>query len=188
MTIPISKLVVAMILLASAATFDGEYAAGQDSYNLGHYDDAVAHFTKARALDPSKPGPVRWLGRTERAMKKWDACLADALAALRMAPGSPLCAEVRKDVEACRAGLGRPAFSGTLREGQGALEVLSDTEGAMVLVDGIRKGATPIDPLPLNTGVHTVRLTRDGYAPGETTVEVVEGVVIDATIQIAHTH
>ncbi len=179
------RTISALVLIAAArGAFDAAYEAGQDAFNLGKYDDAWRHFLKARELAPDKPGPYRWLGRTARVRREWQDCLAYSLDALRMHPTSKQAPEVRKDVAACRAGLGRPAFAGTLHAGQGAVAVIADVDGASVSVDGIAKGRTPLEPVPLATGHHTVRVDGKGLAPVERPVDVLEGVVIDVEIAL----
>jgi hypothetical protein len=175
---------VAVALAAAGAAFDAAYEAGQDAFNLGKYDDAWRFFLKARELAPDKPGPYRWLGRTARVREQWQDCLAYSLDALRMHPASKQAPEVRKDVAACRAGLRRPAFAGTLRAGQGALAVIADVEGAAVTVDGIAKGRTPLDPVPLVTGHHSLRVETKGLAPQELPIDILEGVVVDVEVAL----
>ncbi|HKA89062.1 MAG TPA: PEGA domain-containing protein [Haliangiales bacterium] len=172
------------LLAAARGAFEAAYEAGQDAFNLGKYDEAWAHFLKARELAPDKPGPYRWLGRTARVRENWRECLAYALDALRMHAASKQAPEVRKDVAACRAGLGRPAFAGTLHRGQGALAVIADVDGASVTVDGIAKGRTPMDPVPLVVGRHTLRVEMKGVAPRELPVDILEGVVIDVEVAL----
>src|SRR5215470_12305510 len=92
-----------VLLAAARGAFEIEYEAGHEAF---------AHFLKARELAPDKPGPYRWLGRTARVREKWQECLGYALDALRMHPTSKSAPEVRKDVAACRAALGRPALAG----------------------------------------------------------------------------
>jgi PEGA domain-containing protein len=171
-----------LVAVAGGGKFMAEYQAGIDAFNLAHYDEAWRRFSRARDLEPGKPGPWRWLGRTARVLERWEECLVAARRALVLAPRSPLAPEVRADVDRCRAALGRPPYRGRLAAGQGALAVIADVEGARVLVDGIEKGITPIEPVPLNVGVHVVRLAHDGYPTAELRVDVIDGVVSDAVI------
>jgi hypothetical protein len=184
-----------IVVLAVAATgFAGEpsreqkfrvaWEAGQDAFNLGKYPEARRHFQRARDLAPTRPGPHRWLGRVARVLEDWDACIESGTTAVRLKPDSSQTAEVRKDLDACREALGRPLFTRPLAHGQGALAVLADVEGAAVTVDGIAKGPTPVEPMPLNKGSHKVRLLAEGVAPVELEIEVVPGIVVDAIVTL----
>jgi tetratricopeptide (TPR) repeat protein len=176
-------LLVPAIALARSS-FDKHYEAGQDAYHLGKLEEASAAFAKARDLSPDKPGPWRWLGRTARARKQWDECLEAAIQALRLSPRSRYSAEVRRDVEACRAALGRPPFDGKLGADQGAIHVpISVNLGELrVTVDGLSRGAPPV-VFPVNAGKHRVELapTRGG-APVQVWVDVLPGIVHDVTV------
>jgi tetratricopeptide (TPR) repeat protein len=178
-----SSALFLLLLTGSAAAkptpFERAYEAGQDAYHLGRLDEAAAHFARARDLAPDKPGPWRWLGRTDRARKRWDECLEASIRALRIAPRSPHAAEIRLDVEACRAGLGRPPYPGKLGPEQGAIHV--PQADFRVVVDGISRGAPPI-VFPINAGLHTVELVpavANGPSKVQLSVDVVPGVVHD---------
>jgi hypothetical protein len=184
-----------LLILALATTgFAGEpsreqrfraaWEAGQDAFNLGKYPEARRHFLRARDLAPSRPGPHRWLGRVARVLEDWEACVESGTTAVRLKPDSPQTAEVRKDVDACREALGRPAYGRPLAGSQGALAVLADVEGAVVTVDGIAKGPTPVEPMPLNKGLHHVRLVAEGLPPAEVEIEVIPGIVVDAIVLV----
>jgi hypothetical protein len=175
--------VIVVVGRAVAGTdFDRAYEAGQDAFNLAHYHEAELEFSRARDLMPRLPGPWRWLGRTLRVLEKWDACVAASTQAVRLRPGSPLVPEVKKDIDSCRAALGRPAYDRRLPAGQGALAVVTDVVGAPIVVDGIAKGATPLAPMPLLAGRHLVRMMGSAAEPEvlEATVEVIPGIVVDA--------
>ncbi len=172
--------------------FDEAYNKGQDNYNLGKYDDAWIEFSKARDLDPSKPGPWRWLGRTARAQQKWRECVDSSTQALRLSPRdaqqkitSQYAKDMRQDIDRCRAALGLPAYDGDIPEGQGAAAVIANVEGAAVAIDGIKKGATPLAPIPLQPGKHRVRLERKGYLPADAEVDVVPSIVVDVPVELA---
>ena len=169
-------------LAFARSAFDRHYEAGQDAYHLGKLEEAQAAFSKARDLEPDKPGPWRWLGRTARARKEWEQCLEAAIQALRLSPRSRYAAEVRRDIEACRAGLGRPAYEGKLGAGQGAIHVpLSPIYGDMrVAVDGIKRGAPPI-VFPVNVGKHVVEMVSEkgSVPPVQVSVDVLPGIVHD---------
>jgi serine/threonine-protein kinase len=55
------------------------------------------------------------------------------------------------------------------------LRIETDPSGAQVVVDGADAGTTPVAVGSLAPGLHVVRVTRDGYAPAELSVELVDG-------------
>ncbi len=55
--------------------------------------------------------------------------------------------------------------------GIGMVAVFSDPPDARVSVDGKPQGLTPLE-IPLQTGPHAIRLTKPGFQPAETTVQV----------------
>jgi hypothetical protein len=182
-----SSLAWPLLLLCATAgaqpkknAFDVEWEAGQDAYNLGKYEQARRHFTRARDLEPRRPGPHRWLGRVARVQERWEECIGSATTAVRLRPDSPQVPEVRKDLDACRSALGRPLYGRPLAVNQGALAVLADAEGAQVSVDGIDKGPTPLEPVPLVQGRHKLRVA--GARTVELEVEVIPGIVVDAVV------
>src|SRR5688572_8956098 len=172
--------------------FDEAYNKGQDNYNLGKYDDAWIEFSKARDLAPDKPGPWRWLGRTARAQQRWRECVVSSTQAMRLSPRnaeqkitSQYAKDMREDIDRCRAALGLPAYDGDIPEGQGAAAVIANVEGAAVTIDGLKKGATPLAPIPLQPGKHRVRLERKGYLPADAEVDVVPSIVVDVAVDLA---
>ncbi len=186
-----------MLFAAAAAAdarpptqFDAAYQSGQDLFHLGKYAEARAAFEKARALAPRLPGPHRWLGRVARVTERWDDCVASATEAVRLRPDSPLVPQVREDLDACRAALGRPGYVKKLAAGQGALAIIVDAAaadaGARIFVDGIDRGAAPVAPFPLNAGRHRVRMTRGarGETTADTAVDVVPGIVTDVVLEV----
>jgi tetratricopeptide (TPR) repeat protein len=184
------RCVLLVVLLGAAPAgadrdrFQASWEAGQDAFNLGKYAEARRHFRRARELKPELPGPHRWLGRVSRVLEDWEDCVASATTAVRLKPASPQTAEVKKDLDACRSALGRPEYGRPLREGQGALAVIADVDGAAVTVDGIAKGPTPLEPVPLNGGRHVLRVAADGHAPLSIDVEIVPGITVDAIVKL----
>ena len=68
------------------------------------------------------------------------------------------------------AGLPAPA-------GAGSIEIVTDQPGAEAMVDGARVGRTPVRVDGLAAGVHRVQVTREGGAPSNRDVTVVDGQV-----------
>jgi tetratricopeptide (TPR) repeat protein len=170
---------------AAQAGFDEAWNKGQDFFNLGKYDEARVEFDKARGFSPRLPGPWRYLGKIAKIQERWQDCVDGYTEAIRLKPDSNNADEVRTDLEICRSSLGRPSFAGTLPKGFGALGVTASVEGARVEVDGIGKGATPLLPVPLVSGKHTVKVEKDGYLPMQLEVDVVVTIVVDVEVQLS---
>jgi tetratricopeptide (TPR) repeat protein len=179
-----SAALVGAVGAAHADGFDEAWNKGQDLFNLGKYGEARAQFEKARELDPTKPGPWRYLGRIAKIQERWEDCARAATTAVKLNPTSPNAPEVRKDLDECRRALGRPPYPGAVPDKQGGLAVIANVEGASVLVDDIKKGATPLDPFPVLPGKHKITVERRGYLPVTLEIEVVETVVVDVDVTL----
>jgi hypothetical protein len=76
-----------------------------------------------------------------------------------------------------------------LQASVGAVEVRDAPPGAHVTIDGVERGATPLEaPVRLSAGAHLVRITSDGFLPYETRVDVVgRGIAIVSAKLVAVT-
>jgi hypothetical protein len=61
-----------------------------------------------------------------------------------------------------------------IRPSLGAVDVLAEP-GGLVVVDGRPRGRTPLHRVRLTAGPHQVTVSRDGFSPFQTTVEVAAG-------------
>jgi hypothetical protein len=57
----------------------------------------------------------------------------------------------------------------------GAIVVSTRVTGARVIVDGRERGATPLPPVRVSAGSHSVRVFQEGYLPFDTKVDVAGG-------------
>jgi len=134
----------------------------------GDYDGALARFQEAYDLVPSANIHYDFglayvgLGRSADALEAFERFLAEA-------PDAPPAA--REKAEANRRGL-RPRVA--------ALTITTDFGGAEVLVDGRRRGTTPLPrPLYVEPGSHQFAARRPGGAPGPAqVVEVAAGAAL----------
>lgn len=182
--------VAALVVLVGVALAQGkplarEFQAGVDAYRLGEYEQARLHLEKARTLDPSLPGPHRFLAAVARAQERHAECVRHATAALEAAPQSREAPDTRKLHEECRIADGRPPFRGTWGQG-GALAVVAREQGAAAFVqvrlDGRPIGSTPLAPRALAAGSYEL-------AVGERVVraQVWAGIVTDVEVELAAT-
>jgi hypothetical protein len=187
----VGRLAVALVVIAAARVVAAqpapeltrEFQAGVDAYRLGKYDEARAHLEKARALDPSLPGPYRFLAAVAQAQSKWQECIDDARAAVAANPRSQEIADTRKLHDACRLAAGRAPFRGELGD-SAALAVIANVPGATVLVGGIDYGGTPIEPRAIATGPIDVVIKKDGWKTQTVNVEALGGIVTDVVVEL----
>lgn len=176
---------LASVALAQPKALAREFQAGVDAYRLGEYDVARAHLEKARALDPSLPGPHRFLAALAKAQQRYGECVRHATTALEVAPQSREALDTRKLHDECRIADGRAPFRGTWGEG-GALAVVAREQGSAAFVqvrlDGKPIGSTPLSPRALAVGSYELTVgTRVVRA------QILAGVVTDLEIELSAT-
>jgi tetratricopeptide (TPR) repeat protein len=163
-----------------------EFAAGVDAYRLGKYDAALAHLRKAEAIDPTLPGPHRFLAAVAQAQRRWADCVAETRRALQLNPRSQQLAETRKLHDDCRLADGRPSYRGELGD-SAALAVTANVAGATVRIAGLRYGGTPLAPRRLKPGVVQLDVDKLGYLPVRVAVDLLPGIVTDVAVELEPT-
>ena len=183
------RWLLALLLLARGAAAQPaeptkELQAGIDAFRLGRLDEAKAHLEKARALDPKRPGPHRFLGAVAQAQHQWPECIEHARKALEIVPRSlEELVDTRKLVEACRVAAGRAPSPQDLGDGA-AIAVTTNITGATVKINGLTYGGTPIAPRPITAGMLEVELDKPGYKPVKTTANALPGIVTDVVVDL----
>ncbi|HUQ05472.1 MAG TPA: PEGA domain-containing protein [Kofleriaceae bacterium] len=163
--------------------FTKEFQAGVDAFRLGQYDEAIKHLDAAAKLEPSLPGPHRFLAAVAQAQSRWNDCITASRKAIELNPNSSEIAATRKLHDACRESDGRPMFSGEYGTG-GALSVTANVAGATVSVDGLKYGATPLTPRAFALGEVTVEATKSGWKSASGKTKVLPGVVTDLELTL----
>ena len=161
------------------AAFDQLYQAGIDAYHLGDHRRARTLFEKARALHPELPGPHRQLAAVAFAQGRFADCVAAARKAVEVKPVSELSQQVRSLHEECRQALRRAPLRAALEPDQGALAVTSSVDEAIVVVDGLTVGPTPLEPRPVAARALEVEVRGVGHLPARARASVVAGLVTD---------
>lgn len=163
--------------------FTKEFQAGVDAFRLGQYDEATKHLEAAAKMEPSLPGPHRFLAAVAQAQSRWDDCVTSSRKAIELNPNSSEIAATRKLHDACREADGRPLFSGEYGTG-GALSVTANVAGATVTVDGLKYGATPMPPKAFALGEVTVTASKSGWKTAEGKTVILPGVVTDIELTL----
>jgi hypothetical protein len=182
--------VVLVVLCATALAqkihpdFQKEYDAGVDAYRLGHYDEARTHLEAAKALEPTLPGPWRFLAAVAQAEGKWPECVESAREAIRLNPQSREIAATREVHDKCREGWGKPAYTGDYDDGTGAISVTADQAGAAVEINGLAYGATPTPPRTLAIGEVEVTVSKAGFVKASRKVLVLPAIVTDVDVAL----
>lgn len=183
------SVVVSFALLLSITTaraedkFKREYEAGVDAYRLGKLDEARARLEKAAALNPTLPGPHRFLAAVAQAQERFEDCIAKARHAIELNPRSTEIADTRKLHDACRSSAGRAAFRDELGDGA-AIAVLTSVPGATVTISGLGYGGTPLAPRRIKAGTHEVAVEKSGYRPARASVNALPGIVTDVIFEL----
>ena len=73
----------------------------------------------------------------------------------------------------------------SLRELVGTIEIRSKVDGAQVAIDGRERGTTPVVPLRIAAGTHSVRVFKQGFSQFEERVDVAGGQtrVVEPTLE-----
>ena len=176
---------VLLLLLLAASPEQKEvarrlFAEGEIAYNRGEYPLAEAKFRAAAQSDPDLPGPARMLGLTLRAEKNCKEAITWFQAYLKLQPQGKWAPAVKQQIELCRQQLGLPALGNlSPQQGTGVLVVSTNLDSVTIKIDGLLRGVTPVEPLQVAPGKHTVLLYRQCYVPQTHTVDVIEGQVVD---------
>src|SRR5262245_6861476 len=163
------------------------FAEGEIAYNRGEYPLAEAKFRAAAQADPDLPGPARMLGLTLRAEKSCKEAIAWFQKYLKLQPQGKWSPAVKQQVELCRKELGLPAL-GNLQpqQGTGILVVVTNLDGAIIKVDDLQRGVTPVEPLQVAPGRHAVLIYKQCYVPRTESVDIYEGQVADIKVELLH--
>ena len=162
MLLRVTVLVLALSAVAAAGPspeLTRAFQAGVDAYRLGKLDEARRQLERARQLDPTLPGPHRFLAAVAQAEGRWQDCIDLARNAIELNARSKELADTRKLVEACRRSAGRAAHPEPLGE-RAAIAVTTSVPGATVTIGGLAYGGTPLAPRTIPAGTHEIELAR----------------------------
>lgn len=148
---------------------------GNALLQAGDNERALEFFLRSRAVVASVPNTLNAaialdrLGRFDEALEMYERLVTELSSSLE-----------DDDKRAVAAAMS------TLRRKVGSLDVAANVEGTLV-VDGRKRGTLPLtSPVRVLPGRHVVRVLKDGYAPGEGTVEVGAGATqtVDIRLQV----
>jgi len=151
---------------------------------LGNYAKAIALYQQALRLVPKLAGAWRNLGLAYEGQKAWKKAIHAYRQYIKIAGSSgQYYLAAQKRINVCRGKLGLPPITFSMIGDPGRLDVQVSVDGAMVSVDGMRRGSTPTQPLAVNAGLHLVKVTKLGYLEWSRSIGVKSGQRI--TVRVA---
>ena len=134
--------------------------------NLGKYQQAVKLFRKAVGLFPKLAGAWRNLGLAHEGLEQWKRAIATYEKYLALAgTGGKYSLKVMERINECRKKLGQKPKIFSLLGKPGKIVLKVNVPGAAIKLDGLLRGSSPVDALPVNAGLHVVSVTKQGYLP-----------------------
>ena len=129
------------------------------------WDAALAEFLASRKLFPTRVA-LKNAALSLRQLKRYVEALA-MYNELLTTFGASIPPEERKTIDDAVA---------QLKQAVGEVQVNSDQPGSTVVIDGQQQqGVTPLTPIGVNAGTHTVRIAKEGYEAFEAQVLVAGG-------------
>lgn len=152
---------------APSAAARAHYSRGLGYYSRREYARALAELQRAHALVPSAK-LLFAIGQTHAGLGQYAKSLVALSSYLRIV-GSSVPLERRAQVERQLA---------ALRLQTGQLQVTVNRAGAIIRVDGEEVGVSPLpEPVVLDVGPHSVRVSHDGGLPSVSAARVTAGAV-----------
>lgn len=166
----------------AAAPDEAKKNEGKDHFIKGvelmqaeHWDAALVEFNASLALFPTKNARknaatcLRQLGRFSEALDEYELLLRDYSGQLTPA-----------DLDLVNKAIA------DLKSVTGFIAIESAVAGATVVIDSKPRGVTPLPPVRVGQGTHTIRVIKEGYVPFETTAPVLgkQTVKIEAELPV----
>jgi tetratricopeptide (TPR) repeat protein len=136
-------------------------------YKTGDYQQALESFKQVYALtqEPSILFNIgqcqRFLGQPEEAVKSFRTFLRDA-------PENPLVENAKLRISEIEAEIAK-------QSALGSIQVMTNPEGAKIVIDEKDMGPGPIDMKDVPSGEHTISVKKDGFYPYELRFELQPG-------------
>ena len=128
-----------------------------------HQDqEALDEFERAIELVPEAPMPYKFAGEALERLERWADAIARYQKYLDVWPAAADAGDVKDRIARIEA----------THRGRVAIEC---RPGATVEIDGVARGVTPLDPVPVDVGEHRVQLRAAGHLPWSRTATVDPG-------------
>lgn len=153
--------------------------------NLGKYREALRLFKRALRLAPDLAGAWRNLGLTYEALRQWKLAAEAYERYLGLAGNTGRYAvQVMARVNECRKHLGLPAKVWSVLGAPGKILLEVSHPGATIRLNGLVRGSSPLDALPVMAGPHQIEVVLLGYLPFTRSVAVKEGQTVQVRVEL----
>jgi tetratricopeptide (TPR) repeat protein len=168
------------------------FASAMAHYRARRFREAIHDFELSIAKVPSA---AVWfnIGRAHEQLGEFRLAVESYRRYLRDDPNAPDALELAAHIDALTSRSEASASALARNTDRGALAIDADQAGAVVLLDGRRLGVAPIDRiLEVTPGSHRLHVSREGYVPFRSQVEVQPGALSAAYVDLqpltAHRH
>jgi hypothetical protein len=152
---------------------------------LGNYVQAIALYKRVLGLMPRLAGAWRNLGLAYEGRKAWKKAIGAYEQYIKIAGSSgKYYLAAQKRINVCRGKLGLPPITFSMIGQPGKLDIQANVAGAVVSLDGVRRGSTPTRPLPVNAGLHMVKVTKVGYLEWSRSIGVKSGQTVIVKVEL----
>lgn len=152
---------------------------------LGNYAKAIALYKRALKLNSKLAGAWRNLGLAYEGRKAWNKAIRAYKRYIAIAgSGGKYYLAAQKRINVCRGKLGLPPITFSMVGNPGKLDIRANVAGAVVSLDGVRRGSTPTRPLRVNAGLHVVTVTKVGYLQWSRSVGVKSGQTVIVKVEL----
>ena len=152
------------------------FGMGNAAFDRGEYEQAERMFRVCIALAPDLAGPYRRLGQALRRVGRCEEALDHFLSYLRLRPEGRYSDSIREEMTVCsRDASTRPGGAAAAAVASASLQVQVNVAGALVRVDGLEMGRSPLAPLTLKAGGHRVEASHPEYFDAQQTIDLAGG-------------
>jgi PEGA domain/TPR repeat len=170
---------------SSQAKAIGLFRQANPQLYLGNYAKAIALYKRALGLMPKLAGAWRNMGLAYEGQKAWNQAIGAYQRYIKLAgSGGKYYLAAQKRINVCRSKLGLAPITFSMVGSPGKLNIQANVTGAVVSLDGVRRGSTPTKPLPVNAGLHVVKVTKVGYLEWSRSVGVKSGQQIVVRVEL----
>ncbi|MBM4318729.1 MAG: PEGA domain-containing protein [Deltaproteobacteria bacterium] len=160
------------------------FGLGNAAFDAGQHEEAVRMFRVSIALTPDLAGPHRRIGQALKRLDRCDEALDHFLAYLRLKPVGTYSDEIRQEMAECAEESESARSAPGERVASSVLRLSIGVDDAVVKVDGLEMGTSPLPPLTLKAGIHRIEVSHPGFHEATRTVDLGGGEELELAIHL----